>query len=105
MLDFVNDNPNAIGFAEIDAVTQYPNLSVLPIGGVQPERSHVLDGTYDFAAPEYLYTAQNASPQVSAFLSFLQSPAETEQLAAQDAGFIPCADLSGAVAGDCTVPQ
>ena len=80
MLDFVNDNPNAIGFADIDAVVQYPNLSALPIGGVQPDRANVLDGTYGFAAPEYLYTTPNPSAQVSAFLSFLQSSAETAQL-------------------------
>jgi hypothetical protein len=105
MLEFVNDDADAIGFAEIDAVAQYPNLSVLPIGGYQPDRADVLNGHYDFAAPEYLYTADNPSAQVSAFLSFLQSPAETAQLTAQDTGFIPCADLSGAVAGDCIVRQ
>ena len=105
MLDFVNDNPNAIGFADIDAVTQYPSLSALPIDGVQPDRANVLDGSYRFTTPEYLYTTQNPSSQLSAFLSFLRSPAETAQLAAQDAGFIPCSGLSGAVAGDCTATQ
>jgi ABC-type phosphate transport system substrate-binding protein len=103
MLAFVNDNPSAIGFADIDAVTQYPNLEVLAVGGVQPDRSHVLDGTYGFTVPEYLYTTANPAPQVASFLSFMQSPAETARLTDENAGFIRCADLGGAVAGDCTV--
>jgi ABC-type phosphate transport system substrate-binding protein len=103
MLAFVNDNPRAIGFADIDAVTQYPNLQVLPVGGVAPDRSHVLDGTYGFTVPEYLYTTANPAPQVASFLSFMQSPAETARLTDENAGFIRCADLGGAVAGDCTV--
>jgi hypothetical protein len=101
MLDFVNGNPDAIGFADIDAVTEYPNLSVVPINGYPPDQANVLSGNYKFDAPEYLYTTQDPSAQVSEFLSFLRSPAETAQLVAQDAGFIPCVDLSGAVAGDC----
>ena len=105
MLDFVNDNPDAIGFADIDAVTQYPSLSTLPIDGVPADRAHVLNGTYGFTTPEYLFTTEHPSAQLSAFLSFLQSPVEAEQLTAHDAGFIPCADLSGAVAGDCTVTR
>lgn len=105
MLDFVNDNPNAIGFADIDAVTQYPSLFTLPIDGVPPDRAHVLNGSYGFTVPEYLYTTQHPSAQLSAFLAFLQSPVEAEQLMAHDAGFIPCADLSGAVAGDCGATQ
>jgi ABC-type phosphate transport system substrate-binding protein len=100
MLDFVNDNANAIGFADVDEVNEYPNVTLLPIGG-SPNQADVLNGTYTFAVPEYLYTSDSPSPQVSAFLSFLRSPAETAQLAAQDQGFIPCANLKGAVAGDC----
>jgi ABC-type phosphate transport system substrate-binding protein len=104
MLDFVNDNADAIGFADIDEVTEYPNVTLLPVGGT-PDQADVVDGTYTFAVPEYLYTSGSPSSQISAFLSFLRSPAEAAQLAAQDQGFIPCADLKGAVAGDCTVRQ
>lgn len=104
MLDFVNDNANAIGFADIDEVTQYPDVTVLPVGGT-PDQSDVLNGTYTFAVPEYLYTSDHPSAQVSAFLSFLRSPAETAQLTAQDPGFIPCSNLKGAVVDDCTVRQ
>lgn len=64
----------------------------------------MLDGSCKFAVPEYLYTAQTPSVQVNSFLSFLQSPAETAQLVGQDAGFIPCDELSGSVAGDCALP-
>lgn len=104
MLDFVNDNANAIGFADIDEVAEYPNVTVLAVGGT-PDQADVLNGTYTFAVPEYLYTSGSPSSQVSAFLSFVQSPAETAELAAHDPGFIPCADLKGAVAGDCAVRQ
>jgi ABC-type phosphate transport system substrate-binding protein len=104
MLDFVNDNANAIGFADIDEVTEYPNVTVLPVGGT-PDQADVLNGTYTFAVPEYLYTSDRPSAQVAAFLSFLRSPAETAQLAAQNSGFIPCANLKGAVADDCTARQ
>lgn len=101
MLDYINDTANAIGFAEIDALEQYPNVSALPIDGAKPNQADVLNGTYKFAVPEYLYTAQTPSVQVQSFLTFLQSPAETAQLADQDAGFIPCDELNGSVAGDC----
>ncbi|MBR7834983.1 hypothetical protein KDL01_17040 [Actinospica durhamensis] len=104
MLDYINDTSNAIGFAEIDALEQYPNVSALSIDGAKPDQADVLDGSYTFAVPEYLYTAQTPSVQVRSFLSFLQSPAETAQLADQDAGFIPCDELSGSVAGDCELP-
>jgi ABC-type phosphate transport system substrate-binding protein len=63
----------------------------------------VLNGTYTFAVPEYLYTSDAPSAQVSAFLTFLRSPAEIAELAGQDSGFIPCADLKNAVADDCAV--
>jgi ABC-type phosphate transport system substrate-binding protein len=102
MLAYVNANPNAIGFAELDAVSQYPYLTVLAVGGALPDRTDVLNGSYAFAVPEVLYTAKNTSSQVTHFLTFLQSTSETAELAALDAGFIPCADLSGAVAGDCS---
>jgi ABC-type phosphate transport system substrate-binding protein len=102
MLDFVNDNANAIGFADIDEVTEYPDVTVLPVGGI-PDQADVLNGTYTFAVPEYLYSSGSPSAAVSTFLSFLRSPAETTQLAARNSGFIPCANLKSAVAGDCTV--
>lgn len=102
MLAYVNANPNAIGFAELDAVSQYPYLTVLAVGGALPDRTDVLNGSYEFAVPEVLYTAKNPSSQVAHFLTFLQSQSETDELAALDAGYIPCADLSGAVAGDCS---
>lgn len=102
MLAYVNANPNAIGFAELDAISQYPYLTVLAVGGALPDRTDVLNGSYEFAVPEVLYTAKTPSAQVSHFLTFLQSQSETTELAALDAGFIPCADLSGAVAGDCS---
>lgn len=104
MLDYLNDTANAIGFAEIDALEQYPNVSALPIDGAKPNQANVLNGTYKFAVPEYLYTAETPSVQVQSFMTFLQSPAETAQLADQDAGFIPCDQLSGSVAGDCDLP-
>jgi hypothetical protein len=104
MLDYINDTSNAVGFAEIDAIEQYPNVSALTIDGAKPNQADVINGTYKFAVPEYLYTAETPSVQVQSFLAFLQSPAETAQLAGQDAGFIPCDQLSGAVAGDCELP-
>ena len=46
MLDFVNDNANAIGFADIDEVTAYPNVTVLPVGATPEYQADVLNGTY-----------------------------------------------------------
>ena len=102
MLAYVNANPNAIGFAELDAVSQYPYLSVLAIGDAMPDRADVIDGNYRFTAPEVLYTGRNPSAQVTHFLTFLQSRAELDELSSLDAGFIPCADLGSAVAANCS---
>jgi len=81
MLAFVNSNPNAVGFAELDAVSQYPYLAVLAVGGALPDRTDVLNGSYGFAVPEVLYTAKNPSSQVTHFLTFLPSQSETDELA------------------------
>jgi ABC-type phosphate transport system substrate-binding protein len=105
MLAYVNADQNAVGFGDLDSITQYPYLTTLAIGGFLPDRANVIAGRYKFAVPEVLYTSANPSPQVADFLAFLQSPVETAELAAQDAGFIPCSDLSGAVAGDCGLNQ
>jgi ABC-type phosphate transport system substrate-binding protein len=113
MLAYVNTYANAIGFADVDEISEYPNLKTVPIqsdssGGVstfvQPSVATVNSGTYGFATPEDLYTSQNPSLQVSAFLSFLNSPAEMKQLATQNQGYIPCDDLGTADAGDCANP-
>jgi len=60
LLTYVNDTPNAIGYAEADALPFFPKVAAIPISvtgvGYEPTRPNTLSGNYPFFATEYLYT-------------------------------------------------
>jgi ABC-type phosphate transport system substrate-binding protein len=93
LLTYVNDTPNAIGYAESDALPFFPDVSTIPINGYEPTRQNVLDGNYPFFTTEHLYTKGNPSGLEHDLISFLKSQYETTQL--RDTEFIACADLDG----------
>jgi phosphate transport system substrate-binding protein len=93
LLTYVNDTPNAIGYAESDALPFFPDVSTIPINGFEPARQNVLDGNYPFFTTEHLYTNGSPSGLERDLISFLKSQYETAQL--RDTEFIACADLGG----------
>jgi phosphate transport system substrate-binding protein len=100
LLTYVNDTPNAIGYAESDALPFFPNVGTIPIGGYEPNRQNVLDGKYTFYATEHLDTKGNPGALAHDLISFLKSQYETTQL--RDTQFIACADLGGSqIANAC----
>ncbi|SEM44558.1 PstS family phosphate ABC transporter substrate-binding protein [Streptacidiphilus jiangxiensis] len=102
LLSFVNSHPNAIGYAEADALPYFPDVQVVAVDGQTPSTASVVSGAYPFVATEYLYSADRPAGLVADFLDFLTSPAETA--AVRGHGFIACTDLrstklDGACAG------
>ncbi|MEY9877334.1 ABC-type phosphate transport system substrate-binding protein [Streptacidiphilus sp. MAP12-33] len=93
LLSFVNSHPNAIGYAEADALTYFPDVQVVAVDGQTPGTQAVTSGAYPFVATEYLYTADHPAGLVADFLDFLTSPAEIATLRGH--GFTACADLRG----------
>ena len=102
LLDAVNTTPDAIGYAEDDALPFFPGVGAITVDGYEPSRADALDQDYRFGATEHLYTdAVPAAGSLTAdFLDFLGSPAVVAQL--RDTSFISCADLAGSrLSGAC----
>jgi ABC-type phosphate transport system substrate-binding protein len=100
LLTYVNKTPNAIGYAEADALPFFPNVGAIPINGYEPTRTNALNGGYAFLATEHLYTNGIPTGLAADLINFLTSPAVTAQL--RDTSFIACADLGGSkLSGDC----
>jgi phosphate transport system substrate-binding protein len=100
LLTYVNNTHNAIGYAEADALSFFPNVGAIPINGYAPNRANALNGHYTFLATEHLYTDGTPSGLTADLIAFLTSEPVTTQL--RDTGFIACADLSNSkLSGDC----
>jgi ABC-type phosphate transport system substrate-binding protein len=100
LLNYVNSTPNAIGYAEADALTFFPDVGAIPINGYAPTRENALNGDYTFVATEYLYTKGAPGKLASDLISFLTSTPVSDQL--RDTAFIPCAELRNSKLGrDC----
>ncbi|TYB41079.1 substrate-binding domain-containing protein [Actinomadura chibensis] len=101
LLTYIDRTPNAIGYAEADALTYFPNVRTLRIDGVPATRSATLKGSYHFVATEYLYTAGRPRGLTADYLQFLTSDPMTARL--RDHSYVGCSELSGtALAGQCT---
>lgn len=101
LLNYVNATPNAIGYAEADALPLFPNVGIVPVNGYVPTLDNVLDGSYHFVATEYLYTAGKPAGLTADYLRFLTDDAMTAQLRGH--GYIGCSDLHGTkLDGACT---
>jgi ABC-type phosphate transport system substrate-binding protein len=100
VLRYVSATPNAIGYAEDDALTFFPNVSAIPVDGYAPTRADALAGNYHFLATEHLYTYGQPAGLTADLIGFLTSSPVTAQL--RDTSFIACADLAGsALSSDC----
>lgn len=100
LLTYVNKTPNAIGYAEADALPFFPGVGAIPINGYEPIRANALNGTYKFLAIEHLYTSGIPAGLTADLINFLDSSAVTAQL--RDTSFIACPDLAGSkLSGDC----
>jgi ABC-type phosphate transport system substrate-binding protein len=97
VLNYVNATPNAIGYAEADALPYFPNVATVPIGDSEPTRKDALDGTYPFVATEYLYTAGDPQGLTRDFITYLTDGATSSELRGH--GYIGCSDLSGTKLG------
>lgn len=91
LLDYVNRTPNAIGYAEADALPFFPNVRTVPINSTSPAKGDVLDGDYPFWASEVLYTRPGAAGLTRNFLDFLRSRGVSKLL--EGPGFLPCREL------------
>ncbi|WP_243719653.1 substrate-binding domain-containing protein [Actinomadura sp. KC06] len=101
LLTYIDRTPNAIGYAEADALTYFPNVRTLSIDGKPATRSATLNGSYHFVATEYLYTAGRPRGLTAEYLAFLTSDPMTARL--RDHSYVACSELSGtALAGQCT---
>lgn len=100
LLEAVDTTPDAIGYAEADALPFFPGVGAITINGYEPTRANTLSHAYTFGATEHLYTdgTPAADTLTADFLSFLQSAAVTAQL--RDTSFISCADLAGSAISD-----
>jgi phosphate transport system substrate-binding protein len=93
LLSYVNQTPDAIGYAEADALPFFPDVGAIPVNGYEPTRANALNGSYTFLATEHLYTDNIPSGLTADLINFLTSPPVTRQL--RDTSFISCSDLGG----------
>lgn len=101
LLTYVDQTPGAIGYAESGAISFFPGVGVIPIGGYAPTPGNVRDGHYTFDATEYLYTKGKPTGLAGDVMSFLNSTAESDRIS-DTSGFIPCRNLGGSkVANAC----
>lgn len=93
VLNYVNKTPNAIGYAEADALAFFPDVEIVPINGAAPTHDNVVSGAYPFVATEYLYTAGAPADLTADYIRFLTDDAMTAELRGH--GYIGCSDLHG----------
>ena len=100
VLNYVNGTPNAIGYAEADALPFFPEVAAIPIAGTAPTRANALSGAYTFLATEHLYTRGAPTGLAADVISFLTSAPVAAQL--RTTSFIACSDLGGSkISGAC----
>lgn len=98
LLGFVNKTPNAVGYAELSqALTNYPQISVIKIDDAAPTADNVRNGSYRFWIVEHLYTAAQPTALTKDFLYFFahyKGPALPSD-------FIPCSVALRSLGADC----
>jgi ABC-type phosphate transport system substrate-binding protein len=93
LLTYVNATPDALGYAEDDALPFFPEVGAIPVNGFEPTRANALNGSYTFLATEHLYTNGIPSGLTADLIDFLTSQAVTAQH--RDTSFIACSDMGG----------
>jgi phosphate transport system substrate-binding protein len=87
----VSDNPNAIGYDGLGYVV--PEVKVIAVarrngdGYVMPSVETVNNGEYPVSRDLYMYTGDNVSPDIQAYLDWILSP-DAQQIVV-DLGFVP----------------
>ena len=100
LLSYVNSTPNAVGYAEADALPYFPDVQLVAVDGQLPTTQAVRAGDYPFVATEYLYTDGAPVGLTDDFLQFLTSDAVTATLRGH--AYLACSDLAGsALDGAC----
>jgi len=102
LLTFVNETPNAIGYAEVDQESNghpagYPDVSVLSVDGIAPTPANVRNGSYDFATVATLYMPPHPSALAKSFYQYL-----LQYVAAnQSDGLITCSGVPKSLEANC----
>jgi len=102
LLSFVNETPNAIGYAEVDQESNgnpagYPHASVLSINGIAPTPANVRNGSYNFATVANLYMPPHPSALAKSFYQYL-----LQYIAAnQSDGLITCSGVPRKLEANC----
>jgi len=98
VLNFVNQTPNAIGYAEVyGSLVADPDVSVLYIDNAAPTAANVRDGSYKFWTGEHLYTSAHPSALTSDFLAFLPNYIASNP----PSDFIACSDAMNIAGAGC----
>ncbi len=87
IVDEVSKNDAAIGYCGVGYVTK--SVKVAQLDGVAASVATVLDGTYPLSRGLYMYSADELSAPMKAFLDFILSP--EGQKIVEDEGFVPLA--------------
>lgn len=87
IVDEVSKNDAAIGYCGVGYVTK--SVKVAQLDGVLASVDTVLDGTYPLSRGLYMYSADELSAPMKAYLDFILSPAG--QKIVEDEGFVPLA--------------
>jgi ABC-type phosphate transport system substrate-binding protein len=102
LLSFVNETPNAVGYAEVDQQStghpaDYPDASVLSIDGIAPTPANVRNGSYTFATVANLYMPPHPSALAKSFYQYL-----LQYVAAnQSDGLITCSGVPQRLQANC----
>lgn len=98
LLKFVNETPNAIGYAEIFGQgSDYSKISVLSIDNATPTQANVANGSYKFWTIEHLYASPKLTALARDFLEFLS----TYNPPNLPPDFVSCSDATQAVGAAC----
>ncbi|MBI4792282.1 MAG: substrate-binding domain-containing protein [Deltaproteobacteria bacterium] len=76
---------NTIGYAPLAEAQNQPDILVLRLNDIAPDRINVMDGTYKLIIPFGLVWKNEPSPQVKGFIDFLASPAAEQIMAGHGA--------------------
>lgn len=98
LLNFVNETPNAIGYAEVsEPLSGDPDIEILRIDNVQPSETNVLNRSYAYWTIEHLYASPDPTALARDFLKFL--PTYFANNAPSD--FFACSAATKSLEGDC----
>lgn len=99
LLNFVNQTPNAVGYAEVfgGALSGEPDVSVLYVDNAAPTAANVRNGSYKYWVGEHLYASANPTALTTDFLKYLPN-----YIASNPPGdFIACSDAANIPGSGC----